>query len=79
MRKLHRLKKTDSFPMCQSCYSVPAAFTFVLDNYIQYLVYKSRIDKVDLNEKINNLFKQFSDFYHKKGYNADELVKILSV
>jgi len=79
MRNLHRLKETVNLSMCRSCYGVPIAFTFILNNYIQYLVYKNTIDKVDLNEKINSLLKQFSDFYHKKDYKLHKLVKILSV
>lgn len=76
MRDFHRHKETLNLSMCRSCYSVPAAFSFILNNYIQYLVYSNRIDKVDFNEKTISLFKQFSDFYHKKNYELNKLVEI---
>lgn len=78
MRTLHRLRKTDDMLLCKSCYSVPAAFTFILNNYIQYLVYTGKLKKNDFSEKVNNLFKDFSVLYHKKDYDLAKFTGILN-
>ncbi len=77
MRKLHHLKKTDNFPMCKSCYIVPSAFTFALNNFVQYLVHTGRIEEGDIGGKIVSLFKKFSELYHKKDFNLNRLAGIL--
>ena len=77
MRTLHRLRKTDDMLLCKSCYSIPAAFTVILNNYIQYLVYTGKLKKNGFSERVRSLFKDFSVLYHKKDYNPAKLTRLM--
>lgn len=77
-RRLHLEKKTETLPLCRSCYGAPSAFTFAVNNFIHYLHYTNRLGDGDLRDKLGRFVEAFSRLYHAKDYDTDRLAKILA-